>query len=294
MRPRAAGFGIGSFHFRRQQIGPKPLPHGPVQTEEIYAFFAADSRRLVICLMRQSRRSGMVYPAEGIDVRGLPPYRCQTDAFRLDPATGAEHWRASFQDFPVRILERQSFSGVWSNGCKLGVLDFEDGHNTTLYESPNHLGWPVRYGSLVSVSWHSKGEVGVDWIDDCGRRTRRGCWRQPRVLSTKLHGTEAGLALQTNDQALWWLGDEEVPLWNVKAKPYIYRVHRSPDTDVFIGTDGNGGRLLGHDADSGRETLNLKPALGGVGDLAKVPGHDVLVSRFFTSRSYSTPGASSP
>ncbi len=107
------------------------------------------------------------------------------------------------------------------------------------------------------------------------------------VLQTYLHPTESGLGIQTNDQVFWWLDKECLPLWNVRAKPYIYRVIRGAETDVFIGTDGNGGRLLGFDARSGRETVNLKPALGGVGDLAKIPGHGVLVSTFSVSRSYS-------
>lgn len=101
-----------------------------------------------------------------------------------------------------------------------------------------------------------------------------------------LHSTRAGMALQFNEQGLWWLGSGEQPIWKVRAKPYIYRVHRCLDSDVFIGTDGNGGRLLGFQPDSGSETVNLKPALGGVGLLEKVPGHDVLVGVFRTSRSY--------
>ena len=52
-------------------------------------------------------------------------------------------------------------------------------------------------------------------------------------------------------------------------------------------TDGNGGRLLAFDADSGQETLNLKPALGGAGHLLRIPGHTVLASTFCVSRSYS-------
>jgi hypothetical protein len=85
------------------------------------------------------------------------------------------------------------------------------------------------------------------------------------------------------------MGKENEPRWSVRVKPYIYQVHRSPETDVFVGTDGNGGRLLAFDAATGRETLNLKPALGGVGSLSKVPGHDVLVATYSVSKSYSVP-----
>ena len=109
------------------------------------------------------------------------------------------------------------------------------------------------------------------------------------MTRTYLHPTRAGLALQTNDQGFSWLGQECVPRWSVRAKPYIYRVHRATGTDVIVGTDGNGGRLLAFDADSGRESLNLKPALGGLGTLSAIPGSTTLVSTFCVSRSYAVP-----
>jgi hypothetical protein len=61
------------------------------------------------------------------------------------------------------------------------------------------------------------------------------------------------------------------------------RVHCYPSTDVFVGTDGRGGRLLAFDPRSGKETLNIKPPLGGAGTLSKVPSHQVLVAKFWTS-----------
>jgi hypothetical protein len=257
------------------------------QTEEIDAFIAKDPNRLVVCMARQTRRSGIYTPT--YEVTTLPPYACQTDATRLDLSTGNPMWRADFQDVHVGIIERQSFTGIWSRSPRLGVINFESGTNTIVHELPHSLGWPVRDGLDVAVPWHSKGEVGIEWIDERGRRVRNGAWRQPRVVQTYVHPTEAGLGMQTNDQSFWWLGRECLPAWSVRAKPYIYRVRRAPDTDVFIGTDGNGGRLLALDAHSGRETLNLKPVLGGVGDLAKTHGHKVLVSAFRVSRSYSSP-----
>jgi hypothetical protein len=139
----------------------------------------------------------------------------------------------------------------------------------------------------VVVPWHSKGEAGVEWIDKSGSRARFGAWRAPKVAKTCLHATQAGLGLQTDDQTLWWLGEENAPKWNVKAKPYIYRVQHGPGTDVFIGTDGNGGRLLGFSELSGEETLNFRPVSGGVGDLCRVPANDVLVASVRKSRSYS-------
>ncbi|HEV2972388.1 MAG TPA: hypothetical protein VGY55_20615 [Pirellulales bacterium] len=257
------------------------------QIEEIYGFIADDAERLVVLLTRHTRRTRIYSPA--VTVNTMPPFRCQTEAVRFEPSTGELMWRATFQDVHVGIIARNSFSGIWARSPRLGVIDFETGTNTILHELPHSLGWPVYDGTEIAVPWYSKNEVGVEWIDVKGRHVRSGNWRHPRATRTKLHLTCAGMALQTSEQGLWWLGKECVPLWNVRAKPYIYRVHRMSDTDVFVGTDGNGGRLLAFDAESGRETLNLKPVLGGVGDLAKIPGQTILVSTFRTSRSYSAP-----
>jgi hypothetical protein len=262
----------------------EPTPAWPgAPTEEIHAFFADDPRLLVVCLFRESRRRGLSSPAQAIQVMTLPPYACQTDAVRLDPLTGKAIWQASFRDLRVGIIERTAFAGTWSHSPKVGLLELETGANAILYESPHQLGWPVRDGACLAIPWHSKREVGVDWIDMSGRRINQAAWRHSGVRCTWLHNTDAGLALQTNDQTLWWLGQERSPLWTVRAKPYIYRVHRAPGTNVFVGTDGNGGRLFGFDAITGQETLNLKPPVGGAGTLTRVPGQNVLVAKFWTS-----------
>jgi hypothetical protein len=255
------------------------------QTEEIYGFIADDPQRLVVCLTRHSRRSMISTPSMAVDT--LPPFGCQTDAVRFDPSSGKVIWRATFKDVHVGIIERRSFTGIWARSPWLGIIDFETGTNRILHELPHALGWPVCDGADLAVSWHSKDRVGVEWVDRHGQRVRAGGWPHKRVSKTYLHRTDTGLALQVNDQGLAWLGNEGSPLWTVRAKPYIYRVHRTLHSDVFIGTDGNGGRLLAFDANSGQPTLNLKPALGGVGHLARISGHSVLASIFCVSRSYS-------
>jgi hypothetical protein len=198
-------------------------------------------------------------------------------------------WHASFRDVPVHIMERECFTGLWSNDSQLGVIDFETGTNEVLWESPNRLGWPVRHGSAICVPWQAKGKVGVEWLDSHGARIRHGTWRHSGVQHTYPHGTAAGLAFQANDQTLCWLGDGNLPLWQFRAKPYIYKVHCYPGTDVFVATDGRGGHLFGLDPISGRQALDLKPVAGGLGDLSKVPGHDLLVATYWASRSYSVP-----
>jgi hypothetical protein len=208
----------------------------------------------------------------------------------LDACTGAPVWRETFSDVVVGILERRSFAGVWSSGQRVGALDFETGTNRVLHEYKRALGWPVQDAAEVAVPWHSDGEVGISWLDERGNPTREARWHQQRVNATSLHCTDAGLALQINDQTLSWLGREKVPSWSVRAKPYIYQVHCCPFADVFVGTDGRGGRLLAFDPASGEQTLNLKPPLGGAGTLAKVPAHEVLVAKFWTSRRDSVAG----
>src|SRR5262249_1827219 len=106
----------------------EPSPAWPgAQTEEIDAFFANDATRLVVCMSRQSRRSTMYSPA--ITVATLPPNACQLDAIRLDTSTGVPVWRASFPQVAVGIIERRSFSGIWSAAQRVGVLNFETGTN---------------------------------------------------------------------------------------------------------------------------------------------------------------------
>lgn len=263
------------------------------QTEKIDAFIAHDARRLVVALSRETRRERMFSPQ--LRVETLPPYACQTDATRLDPGTGTPIWQTSIRDVGIGIRERQAFTGIWTTGQRVGLLALETGTNRVLHEYPHSLGWPVRDGSTIAVPWHSKREVGIAWLDERGSEVRRGTWPErvkatnfdnPCALMNYLHATEAGLALQVNDQTLWWLGKEDSPRWKIRAKPYIYNVHSSGASDVFVGTDGRGGRFLAFDPASGHETLNLKPAVGGAGTLVKVPGHPVLVATFLASRNY--------
>jgi hypothetical protein len=265
----------------------EPSPAWPgAPTEEIEAFFACDPTRLVVCISRQSRRSRIYTSATTVDT--LPPYACQLDAIRLD-ASGVPIWQKDYPDVVVGILERRSFAGIWSSGQRVGVLDFETGANRVLQELPYKIGWPVHDNLSVAVPWHSSSEVGIAWLDERGNHVRQTKWRQPRVKTTCLHATEGGLALQVDDQTLSWLGEDK-PLWTIRAKPYIYRVHCSPGSDVFVGTDGRGGRLLAFNPVSGEEMLNLKPPLGGAGTLMKVPAHEILVAKFWTSHRDSIAG----
>jgi hypothetical protein len=95
-----------------------------------------------------------------------------------------------------------------------------------------------------------------------------------------LHSVGAGLALQINDQGLCWLGHGTEPLWEARCKPYIYHVYHGANGDIYVGTDGNGGRLLGFDSATGEEILNLKPSSGGFGSLVSLKELGLLVTPF--------------
>ena len=249
------------------------------------AFFAADDKRLVVCLFRESRR---VAVADGKDK--LPPCKCHADVTRFEPQTGQLMWSGSFPGLHVSMIERETFRGLWTNQNKLGRLDLETGSNAIIHEFPYELGRVVSIGTGLAVSWHNTREVGVSWLDEHGAQTDSCVIPEARVHSTRLHNTGAGLGLQLNDaEKVWWLGEHRQPLWNVKAKPYVYRVWRQAGGDLFVATDGNGGRVFGFDADSGHETLNLKPALYGVGSLTRVGESSTLVASFRASKSQSKP-----
>jgi hypothetical protein len=257
------------------------------QTEEIDAFLADDPDNLVLGLMRQSRRS--LVGGHGVEVLTLPPYACQTDATRFDPLSGEVIWQASFPGVPVPLLAREAFTGLWSRRGRAGRIDLSSGANTLLSESPHHFGWPVRVGSAIAVPWHASSRVGVEWLDEAGGRLRAVAWPLRGVNRTVLHPIRAGVVLQTNEQRLWLLADDDAPLWDVRVKPYTYRVFQATSSAVFVGTDGKGGRLLGFDLASAEEVLNLRPAIGGAGDLTMVPGHEALLCPFSVSRSYRQP-----
>lgn len=255
------------------------------------AFFSADSQMLVVCRSRQTGVASLLEYAQGDTVSVVSPHHSGTAATRLDLVSGAEFWSDLYQNLLVRDLERPRFTGLWARSPQLGFLNLETGMNQILHQSPNEIGdSPVRVGKGFAFSWHSKTELGVDWLDEQGQRLHSCVIPCAKVRTSRLMDSGAGLALNINDaERMWWLGEGHQPLWDIRAKPYIYRVHRLTGTDVFVGTDGNGGRLFGFDSTTGAATLNLKPALGGVGDLSKVAEHRALVCSFRISKSYSKP-----
>ena len=249
-------------------------------TEEIDAFLADSKNGLVLCMSRQTRRSRFSSPSRNIHCTELPPYRCQLDAVRIDPQTGTTIWADQYPDVYAGIIERRCFSGLWACASRAGRLDFETGANQVLYEHDATLSWPVRHDSRIAISWHNHRDVGVDWFDENGTRVCGARLQRPKVTSTMLHSVGGGLALQINDQGLCWLDQGTEPLWEARCKPYIYHVYRGTNGDVFVGADGNGGRLFGFDSTTGEEILNLKPSSGGFGSLVALKELGLLVTPF--------------
>lgn len=255
------------------------------QTEEIRAFVVDDPKSLVICLYRQSRRAVGSAPVDRTATSTLPGFACQTDIIQLDPLTGFRDSNADTDSIRTRIVQHMAFSDIWNELYCDREVDLGTQHISVLSRPGTVVGSPVRDGLHFAVPWHSKTEVGVVWINNQGVPVRSGMWRQSRVQNTKLHSTSDGLAIQTNHQTLSWLGTTDRPQWAVQAKPYIYHVHCCTASNVFVATDGNGGRLLSLERHSGQQCFNLKPALGGLGNLCEIPGHSILVARLRISRS---------
>jgi outer membrane protein assembly factor BamB len=75
-----------------------------------------------------------------------------------------------------------------------------------------------------------------------------------------------GVAIQVNDQKVLWTTHSGESLWKQRVKPYIYNLFASDTSDIFVATDGAGGRLFRFDSKTGQETFNFRPTLGGLGD----------------------------
>ncbi len=88
-------------------------------------------------------------------------------------------------------------------------------------------------------------------------------WTEQGVRDIRAWPTSNGVVVQVNHQkVIWTTADDRV--WVQRAKPYVYGVFATEDSDIFVTTDGGGGRMLGFDRISGNETFNFRPALGGL------------------------------
>ena len=89
-------------------------------------------------------------------------------------------------------------------------------------------------------------------------------WSEKNVKDIRSWPTNFGVAIQVNDQKIVWTTEGD-RIWEQKSKPYVYRVFAADQSDIFVATDGNGGRLLGFNRTDGQETFNFRPVFGGLG-----------------------------
>lgn len=127
---------------------------------------------------------------------------------------------------------------------------------------------------LCRVSARSGEVVWLIERESATMRISKSTWTLPRRIHTPL----------------WPAG---LDLWYNEADDVIVALLPTEDGGALVSARkaGTGHRLWEHfipipaaDLAAGRETLNLKPTVGGASSLTKVPGHELLVGTFGTSR----------
>lgn len=241
----------------------KPAWPGAPQ-EEIYVFLAQSANNLVLCYHRRTRCFRKWTPE--FSVEESPPFQCQTDLYSFEPTSGALRWSHVQPGLRLNILEWKDFQGLWVNGGQAGWLDFDSGSVSIMDRGECCFSMPTVYGEFGYFPWFDKKSKRVGYIRT-NQRMEVDCdysWSEKKVRDVRAWPTSRGVALQVNDQTILWTtaGDR---LWEQRAKPYVYRVFATDTSDIFVATDGAGGRLLGFDRTHGHETLNYRPAFCGLG-----------------------------
>lgn len=240
----------------------KPAWPGAPQ-EEAYVFLARSENNLVLCLHRRTRCHGL--STREFTVFDNPPFQCQTDLYSFEPTTGALRWSKAQIGLRLDLLEWKDFKGVWVNEGRAGWLDFDSGSVCTIERGGCCFGMPGVYGKIGTFPWFDKKSKRVGYIR-ANQRMEVDCdysWNEKSVRDIRAWPSSSGVALQVNDQkVIWTTAGERV--WEQRAKPYVYRVFATDKSDIFVATDGAGGRLFGFDRTLGHETLNFRPIFGGL------------------------------
>jgi hypothetical protein len=242
----------------------KPAWPGAPQ-EEIYVFLTRSENNLVLCLHRRTRRSRMWTPELKV-WESPPPFQCQTDLFSFEPTSGAIRWSKVQIGLRLDLLEWNNFKGVWVNDRQAGWLDLDSGVVCTIEKGGCCFGMPTVYGKFGYFPWFDKKSKSIGYFR-ANQRMEVDCdysWNEKGVRDIKAWPSSSGVALQVNDQKVIWTNTGE-RVWEQRAKPYVYNVFATDDSDIFVATDGAGGRLLGFDRADGHETLNFKPVFCGLG-----------------------------
>lgn len=242
----------------------KPAWPGAPQ-EEAYAFLARSENSLVLCLHRRTRCHGLA--TSEFTVFENPPFQCQTELYSFEPTSGALRWSKVQIGLRLDLLEWKDFKGVWVNEGQAGWLDLDSGVVCTIERVGCRFGMPAVYGEFGYFPWFDKKSKRVGYIR-VNQRMEVNCdysWNEKGVRDITAWPSNCGVALQVNDQkVIWTTAGERV--WEQRAKPYVYSVFATDNSDIFVATDGAGGRLLGFDRTLGHETFNFRPVFCGLGD----------------------------
>ncbi len=232
--------------------------------EETYVFLARSENNLVLCVHRRTR-SVRITTSE-FTVSHTPPFQCQTDLYSFEPTSGAIRWSTVQLGLKLNILEAKDFQGLWANEGQAGWIDFDSGKVNIIDREADCFGTPTIYRNDGYFPWFNKKSKRIGYFRT-NERMEPHCdhsWIEKGVREIKGWPTSDGVAIQINDQKITWTtaGDR---IWEQRAKPYVYRVFATSVSDVFVATDGAGGRLLGFDRTHGQETFSFRPVLGGLG-----------------------------
>ena len=253
--------------------------------EEIYAFLAQAPSSLVLCIYRQTRCMGISTPE--FKVFDRPPFHCQTDLVCFEPTSGHVRWSHAQDGLRLDVLDWKNFHGLWIDDEQAGWVDFETGTVSRLCREGYCFGRPAAFEQHGYFPWFDRNRKRIGYIRANSQMVPDldYSWLERGVQQIVAWPTHRGVALQLNDQKIVWTnGDER--LWNQRAKPYIYRIFASSSSDVWVATDGKGGRLFGFDPRTGNETYNFRPAMGGLGDM-RLMNASLAVGSVCMHRSYS-------
>ncbi len=234
--------------------------------EEAYVFLARSENNLVLCLHRRTRC--LARSTSEFTVPHTPKFQCQTELYSFEPTSGALRWSKVQTGLKLNLLEWKDFKGVWGNDGQAGWLDLDSGIVRTIEREACCFGMPTVYRRSGYFPWFDKKNKSIGYMRanqlmevDCDHS-----WSEKSVRDIRAWPSSSGVALQVNDQKVIWTTSSE-RVWEQRAKPYVYKVFATDKSDVFIATDGAGGRLLGFDRTDGHETLNFKPVFCGLGHI---------------------------
>lgn len=268
----------------------EPVPAWPnAPQEEIYLFLAAHSDSLVLCVHRRTRSFAMTTPE--FAVRSVPPFQCQTEYYCFDPSTGEIRWSSVQARVTLDLLDWRCYQGPWGNEDQAGWVDLGTGEVSTIRREGYRFGKPAVYLGCGYFPWFKPSQKRIGYIRTNPKMEveREYEWNEENVNDLCIWPTSQGVAIQVNDQKVLWTTHSGELLWKQRARPYIYKVFASDTSDIFVATDGAGGRLFGFDPKTGQETFNFRPALGGVGECYYCENRRLAVASVAMKKSHSIP-----